>query len=221
MRKLTKATKPTVLIDNDATWTSELLAAQKGSVEYKAIESRYNEVSVKDALREETRAKCAYCESRIEAVAWLHIEHIVPKSAEPSLTFEWTNLTLACPICNNKKGTRRPTISNFVHPYDDDPENRLGFVGNMIKSAPGDAAAANMIHWIDLNRVELFVERTEVVIRVRDIFEQAIKLPADVRKEFVELSLAPLIAPAAKFSRVALCSAALFEVEYSAELDAA
>jgi uncharacterized protein (TIGR02646 family) len=48
--------------------------------------------------------KCAYCESRFE----LQIEHYRPYKLYWWLFFEWTNLLLACPTCNQKKKERFP-----------------------------------------------------------------------------------------------------------------
>jgi 5-methylcytosine-specific restriction endonuclease McrA len=53
--------------------------------------------------------KCAYCESTVETVAALQVEHYRPKkevTGAPGhlgyywLAYEWTNLLLACPRCN-------------------------------------------------------------------------------------------------------------------------
>lgn len=39
---------------------------------------------------------CSYCESR----AKLDVEHVVPKSKNPNLALEWSNLLLGCARCN-------------------------------------------------------------------------------------------------------------------------
>ncbi len=69
------------------------------------------------------RAKCNYCESKIEHAATLQVEHFRPKAKIESgendhielpgyywLGLEWTNLLLACPKCNGKdaKGNKFP-----------------------------------------------------------------------------------------------------------------
>ena len=52
------------------------------------------------------------------------IEHILPKckDARPDLYVEWSNLTLACEVCNrvNKRDYYNPNIP-LVNPYEDNP----------------------------------------------------------------------------------------------------
>jgi uncharacterized protein (TIGR02646 family) len=218
MRKLTKGPEPQVLVDNATVWTAELLATLKGSPPYKAIQGRYRQTEIRDALRAETHRKCAYCESEIEAAGYPHIEHIQPKAVRDDLTFSWPNLTLGCTKCNINKGDDQPTAANFVHPYDDDPTGRFTFVGPLMKATPGDIPARNMINWLDLNRGALIISRSEIVDKVLHIYEEAIQLPLEARDEFVRLSLRPLTSAEARHSRVAQCAAALFSEEYSAAL---
>jgi uncharacterized protein (TIGR02646 family) len=191
------------------------LASRDGSKEFKTIEARYGEQSIKDRLRDEVFKKCAYCESSIEAVAYPHIEHIRPKSKNRHLTFEWSNLTLACPACNIQKGHTEPTDSNFVNPYTDNPEARFSFIGPLIAPIPNDLGARNMINWLDLNRTELVVSRAEIVGRILSIFEEAIKLPISARREFLDLALSPLKSKKNRHSRVAECVTVVFEDNYA------
>jgi uncharacterized protein (TIGR02646 family) len=79
--------------------------------------------------------KCAYCESQITHVDYGHIEHFRPKggqNARPDLVFEWTNLFLACGICNGaeNKSDRFPEQAEggpLVNPCDDDPADHFEF----------------------------------------------------------------------------------------------
>lgn len=78
------------------------------------IAHRYNNKAIKDTLEKETFGKCAYCESKIRHVEFGDIEHILPKckDARPDLYVEWSNLTLACEVCNrvNKRDYYNPNI---------------------------------------------------------------------------------------------------------------
>ncbi|MFD2781156.1 HNH endonuclease [Novosphingobium pokkalii] len=108
MIRLSKGDEPAVLSNNAAVWTAELLdALEHRPADVPGIKGRYNHPTVKAALKAETSEKCAYCESKMLHVTFGDIEHIVPKSADPKLTFDWENLTLACDVCNTKKGTAR------------------------------------------------------------------------------------------------------------------
>lgn len=50
---------------------------------------------VKDKLKPLQCGLCIYCEQKLEKYGF-HIEHILSKTKNPSLTFEYTNLSLSC-----------------------------------------------------------------------------------------------------------------------------
>jgi len=214
MRRIEKTNKPISLAINAATWTSDLLDARKKGLPYKTIEVKYQQDDVRAALRDETSRKCAYCEAIIDAVAYDHIEHIEPKSVFVAKTFEWSNLTLACPRCNTNKGSIPPTLTNFVNPYSEDPEIIFKFIGPFMMHQPDDTRAQNMISWLDLNRTGLLEARAELVAKIQDIFEKAMILDIALRDEFVDLALAPLVRPSAKFSAAARAIIAAFRTTY-------
>jgi uncharacterized protein (TIGR02646 family) len=81
--------------------------------------------------------KCAYCESTVEHVASLHIEHYFPKSNAmyKNLTFVWENWLIACPVCNQNKGARFPLCNDepcLLNPTVDRPENHVDFIAAQI-----------------------------------------------------------------------------------------
>ncbi|GAB5426946.1 MAG: hypothetical protein Devi2KO_04050 [Devosia indica] len=215
MRKIEKLAKPEVLVNNEASWTADLLNATPGTKEYKAIEKRYGHADIRNRLRDETKFKCVYCESYIENAGYPHIEHIQPKYTNPHLTFNWENLTIGCHRCNVKKSTTEPSNANYVHPYKDDPEIHFSFVGSFMNPISGEMRAQNMINWLDLNRSGLIISRTEVVHKIRDIYLQAILLPNEARREFITLAIGALTGREKPYSRVAECTAKAYEQEYA------
>ena len=85
----------------------------------------YAHKDVKDALEIIYNEKCGYCESKTKHVASLQVEHYRPKAKlEEDLThngyywlgYEWSNLLLACPKCNEQgaKGNKFPIIGMRV-----------------------------------------------------------------------------------------------------------
>ena len=61
--------------------------------------------TTRERVASEARYRCGYCQTRQDVVGMpLHIEHINPKAAGGSSKIE--NLWLACPLCNNYKGTQ-------------------------------------------------------------------------------------------------------------------
>ncbi len=79
----------------------------------------YSHKDVKEALEIIYNEKCGYCESKTKHVSSLQVEHYRPKAkVEEDLThngyywlgYEWSNLLLACPKCNEQgaKGNKFP-----------------------------------------------------------------------------------------------------------------
>jgi len=77
----------------------------------------YSHDSVKETLRNSYRGKCAYCECKVDAGAFLQIDHFRPKGSVKEddghdgyywLAYEWSNLVLCCPNCNQKKSNHFP-----------------------------------------------------------------------------------------------------------------
>src|SRR5262249_27227141 len=104
MIRLRKLDRPQVLEDNFDAWTAELQSAiQANDPQIEKLKLRYRHADIKAALVEETHGKCAYCESQVRHVFPGDTEHIAPSSKRPDLTYQWTNLTLVCGVCNRNK----------------------------------------------------------------------------------------------------------------------
>ncbi len=71
------------------------------------FKSEYYKLS-REKLRELYHEKCAYCESELLISDYDTVEHYRPKNKNGYfwLAYEWSNLLLACNICNNAKGAR-------------------------------------------------------------------------------------------------------------------
>lgn len=172
MINLRKGPKPAVLEDNAEAWTQELtdkIAANEEAS--KTLKSKYNHPDIKSALIDETHGKCAYCESKVRHVAHGDIEHVAPKSVHPNLSFEWTNLTFACPVCNNKKRNHE----GVVDPYDGDPMRHFFFQGPLLLHKPGNEAAEFTETQLELNRPELLEKRGERITNLHKQFDNIAK----------------------------------------------
>ncbi|WP_080995825.1 HNH endonuclease [Comamonas testosteroni] len=168
MIKLNKGPEPEVLIQNKERWTRELLeacAAEDGE-RIKTLTKRYNHPDVKSALKEETRQKCAYCEANVTDVAHGDIEHVTPKSISREKTFEWTNLTFSCQICNQNKLDKE----GILDPYVDEPSDHLFFVGAFAKGK--DLVGTLTVLELKLNRVALIESRNREIERYADQLEK-------------------------------------------------
>lgn len=182
MIKLAKGDAPDVLADNAAKWTAELAAEiAKGGDKIAYRKSKYNHPQVKAALIAETKSKCAYCESLPLHVTYGDIEHIAPKSSDINLTFDWQNLTLACDVCNTKKGDQE----GLIDPYEDDPEQEFRWVGPIIFHQAGSAKAELTRTTIALNRNELLFQRAERLEALENLFRRIEQHPEENERDLI------------------------------------
>lgn len=187
MIKLTKLAKPDILEKNAEDWTKALLdKIASGSAPTDAEKSRYRNADIKAVLVKETNGKCAYCESKLLHVTYGDVEHIVPKSTKVDVTFEWSNLTLACDVCNTNKGDKFSHGTGFVDPYLHDPVNRFNFVGGLILAKPGDDDARLTEETLKLNRAELVDRRNQRIRYLREQVEVISRAPAHLRQVLLE-----------------------------------
>jgi uncharacterized protein (TIGR02646 family) len=118
----------------------------------------WTDKSVKAALVELFKGKCAFCESTVSGVGYAQVEHFRPKQraaqldgqVDPDhywwLTYSWSNLYLICQLCNMAKATRFPVIGKraeynveasieqeqtlLLDPCRDNPDQSLDFSGD-------------------------------------------------------------------------------------------
>jgi 5-methylcytosine-specific restriction endonuclease McrA len=119
----------------------QLESPEISEVEYQQGELQGYEV--REYLLAKWNRKCAYC--GIEPVS-LEIEHIVPKSVGGSNKI--SNLTIACRICNERKGSQ--SIEVFLAKQ---PE-LLQRINEQAKKPLKDAAAVNSTRWALANALK-------------------------------------------------------------------
>lgn len=183
MIRLQKGKEPEILETNGSEWTKTILEMQAVGENPKPYQkSRYNHEEVKQSIIEETNGKCAYCESNLLHIAFGDIEHIKPKKERPDLWFVWSNLTLACSICNNRKRNYHDDQYPLIDPYEDEPEGRLLFFGPLVRAAIGDVSAEMTQRILDLNREQLIERRTERLDHLRAHLEVLKSAPDSVKQ---------------------------------------
>lgn len=202
MIKLTKLTKPKVLVDNADSWTKELMGfVSKGEKAPKAVQDRYNHPEIKAVLTKETTGKCMYCEGFIGAVSYSHIEHFRPKTHYPSKTFEWENLGLGCQVCNTNKNDVFDENLPYINPYYEDPDDFFLFLGTMIMQKPGCARAENMWKQLKLNRGELMEQRKDAIEKVSNLVERYNSATDPAIKAMLRKNILVEIGPDKQYSR--------------------
>jgi uncharacterized protein (TIGR02646 family) len=176
MIKIDKKSEPNILVTNKTTWLSALmLYVNSGQKIPDSVKNKYNHDDIKATLKDETHGKCMYCESPISVVSPEHIEHYRPKSIYPNLTFEWTNLGLACPWCNIKKDNNFDENCTIINPYIDNPDDHFISLGTMICHKPGDNRSQLTELLLELNRPELMESRKNRIDAIRPLIDQYMK----------------------------------------------
>jgi len=115
---------PSVLLRRGIPERNKLCAAfDRAPEDYKSGRKRlafkssiYGAAAVKRALRAAQHDKCAFCESKVRAIAYGDVEHFRPKAAcrqnpedelgRPGyywLAYQWSNLLFSCQICNQQR----------------------------------------------------------------------------------------------------------------------
>lgn len=205
MIKLQKSKKPEILETNGNAWTNTLLSKiSNGEVPTDAEKTRYRHPQIKAALIQETSGKCAYCESKLLHIHHGDVEHIMPKSLDPSKTVEWENLTLACEVCNQKKSNLDPNAAYIIDPYEDDPEQHLVFTGALVLSRGTDKGKCSR-SILDLNRGELTERRKERLDSLATIMEMIFedKTPVPARRAIFQNLIAQDLTPDAPYTAMA------------------
>jgi hypothetical protein len=211
MIQVTKPAKaPAVLITKGKTKRGEYIAAyNKGVREFSFDSKIYGHKTVKEALIKAQYDKCFLCESKITHIAFGDVEHFRPKAAyrqslsEPLrkpgyywLAYEWSNLFLACQLCNQlfKKNLfpltnpsaratshKHRTASEkplFIDPSIDNPEEYISFrreVPYPINDNPrGKATIINL----GLTRQKLNEKRLERYELLKYLYDIAYRTPA-------------------------------------------
>jgi len=175
MIRIKKTAKPEILVANAEKWTKEYCCClAHGKKPRDSLSTAYNHPLIKKALEDETYGKCAYCESKITHIDFGDIEHILPKhkGARPELCFEWSNLTLACSICNRSgKGTYYDEECPLINPYTDYPESYFTALGWIIRASEGDIRADVTEEKLKLNRRGLIERRKDRIKSIENLLK--------------------------------------------------
>lgn len=163
---------------------------------------------VREALWELQHGLCAYCERVLDpAAGGSSIDHVVPKTGNPSMTFQYTNLVLCCTdrqTCNlHKKGqhfagaddTGRWT-PGFIDPTQARSETSFIYEGDGSVTPSRTAVepdASGTIRILNLNHPPLQSERRDYLASVnRNIASMADQVDALVIYLREELSVGSL-----------------------------
>lgn len=212
MIRITRPSKPRILENKADEWRASLLAADTIAKRNKA-EKKYRHKDIKKLLVQMFSGKCAYCESKITHIDYGHIEHFRPKrgtSGRPELAFEWSNLLLACGICNGAehKSDHFPEANEngpILDPCVDELEKHLSFhydpitkLASVYGKTPRGVTTETLL---GLNRVELRSYRSK---RIRHLLALAQYATTDAEAAALLDEAKQSIAEYAAFARALL-----------------
>jgi len=183
---------PAVLIaKGKARRRAHLAAYNRGERKFDFDAKIYGHKSVKEALLKAQHDKCFLCESKVTHISHGDVEHFRPKAASRQsagdrlhtgyywLAYEWSNLFLACQLCNQvfKKNlfplanpTARATSHKksigkekplYLDPSVDDPEQYISFRREVPFPIDGNPRAKATITDLGLARPKLNERRLE------------------------------------------------------------
>lgn len=195
MIQLAKRAIPQVLADNGLNWTKALMNyVNNGNEIPKSVKNKYSHDAIKTEVRLETNEKCVYCESQVTYQYPGDIEHIIPKSIYPRLTYSWPNLTFVCYWCNNhKRDYVEKGKGKLLNPYKDNIEKHLQFFGPLLLHI--NNCKRGEITWkkIELNRKELIDRRSDKLKELQNLIdkyerEDLVALKRVLLNEIIEFS---------------------------------
>lgn len=183
MIKINKCNPPKVLVDNQASWTKDLLDAVNSygtysnipEAEKKSLLSHYRHKDIQKALFDSSFFKCAFCECKPATGGYMEVEHFAPKSIYPALTFDWDNLLPACRKCNDAKTDTDTKVNPIIDPSKVDPETLLTYDSVRIcpkKNTSGAELAKATIETCNLNRSQLYHERANLMVALTEYMDE-------------------------------------------------
>ena len=190
MIRLNKGPEPQILVEHVEAWTAEYVSWREQPVG--TAPRPYAHPEIRSALEAETCSKCAYCEGRVNDVAYTHIEHKLPKSRHPEMVCAWGNLTIGCPRCNTNKGDYDAPECPLLDPYADNVEEEVAFGGPLALPRGGPRARATITR-LGLNRKDLLYSRSESIERLDmmlDLVERAASKPDVLQSLWLDIDAA-------------------------------
>lgn len=175
----------------------------RGEIVPKGTLNCYRRAEVKSSIEAQTGGKCAYCESKIGHVYWGDVEHILPKAIFPRLRYEYSNLTLACAVCNNNKSDYFDPAAPILHPHDDTPEDHLVALGPLVWHRNASTTGRRTVELLGLNRDGLWNRRKDLLDRIVAVADRyALEPPGPIRN-VLRNELVDLTSPKAEYALVA------------------
>lgn len=229
------AKAPAVLLSKGKAERRALVAAyNRGIRRFNFNSDIYAHKSVKKALIRAQHDKCFLCESKITHIAYGDVEHFRPKAGyrqnkgdalqQPGyfrLAYEWSNLFLACQICNQvfKKNLfplanpktratshRKPWRKEdalYIDPTVDKPEQLISFRKEVPYPIDNHPRARATIEDLGLARPKLNERRLERYELLEQLYNVAYRTPATPDSPRAKAYLTKAIVDSAEYASMA------------------
>lgn len=178
MREIKRLPEPQILIDKKQEWLDKLLA----SGAKRPDSSKYAHIEVKTQLNSMSFHKCFYCEMKLKGQP-KEIDHHIEVSVDKNLSFEWTNLYLACDNCNGKIPHSTIAITDTLDPCidsDDKIKEHITFNKEYIEAKNNSPLGLRTIQKYRLEK-ELLDDRRRK--QLQNFFELLIEIKENQIKE--------------------------------------
>ncbi len=180
MRRIDKGSPPGILARKASDWTAEYLTAV--AEKKNPLPRRWAHPEIRSELLNETERHCAYCESTLEVTSSGDVEHIYPRRHRPELVVTWSNLTMACSVCNRSKSDYYDPGSDLIHPYEENPHDHFAYFGPFIHAKSGSIRARITIEVVGLLRLALVERRKQRIDEVERLVFDYQRAPAALRR---------------------------------------
>lgn len=137
MRYIKRFSKPEILSKKEREWTEKFL--QSGEIRPES--SKYANPKIKKTLFSMSYNKCFYCEALLKdtsgTASYKEIDHFLEVSEVREKAYEWNNLYLSCPSCNDKIPNKDIPVSEVLDPCQDQDieiQKHLKFEDEIIQS---------------------------------------------------------------------------------------
>lgn len=171
MRHLSRLPEPEIITRKKEEWLEKFLASDSPRPD----SSKYGNPRIREQLNSMSHHKCFYCETKLKGQR-KEVDHHIEVVVDPSLSFDWDNLCLACDSCNNKIRHDAIPIDQALNPCvdsDGEIDQHLTFDDELVAPQHGSVKGLSTIQKyrldsdvLDTRRLQSLKRFYKVVIQV-------------------------------------------------------
>lgn len=167
--------KPRILKEKQEEWQQKYNERLLDNPKARPESAKYAHKEIRMRLGECSSDKCFYCETKLLGHP-REVDHFVEVSIDHSKAFDWENLYLSCPNCNDKVNHNVIPVQTALDPCADSNEeirSNIFFDDELVCMQPASTKGKNTINKYHLNSDSLMLKRGK---RLRMIMEAIINI---------------------------------------------